>query len=406
MSQRNEQEWIAVGDRTNSPSYAPARMMLDHGKGVMLYDTQGREYLDFVAGIAVNCLGYAHPRIVEVIKRQSERLLHVSNMFFTQEQIALMEALTDRSFADRVFLCNSGAEANESAIKLARRYQYEVRGEKNRVEIVTMHKSFHGRTYGALTATAQPKYHKGFGPMLPGFQHATFNDLKDVQSKVGPKTAAVMLEPVQGEGGVKPSTQDFLDGVRALCDEQGVLLIFDEVQAGMGRTGHMFAYQGYGVEPDIMTLAKALGGGVPIGAMLAREETFGGWTRGSHATTFGGNPFVSAVAREVISVMEEERLPERAQCLGAKLQKGLVALSERYDVIKDVRGRGLMVGVEVGEAAGALVTSCREQGLLINSAGGHTLRLVPPLIVEEVHVDRALACMERAFEQWSLTRAA
>ena len=263
------QELLESGDQTNSPSYAPARLIMDRGEGVMLYDRDGGEYLDFVAGIAVNALGYAHPRMVETIRAQSERLLHVSNMFFTAEQIRLMELLTERSFADRVFLCNSGAEANEAAIKLARRYQREVTGHGERYEIITMRHSFHGRTYGALSATAQPKYHKGFEPMLPGFVYADFNDLASVEAAISERTAAILVEPVQGEGGVRPATQEFLEGLRKLCDERELLLLFDEVQAGMGRTGWMFAYQGYGVEPDVLSLAKGLGGGVPIGATLA-----------------------------------------------------------------------------------------------------------------------------------------
>lgn len=394
-------ELLEIGARTNSPSYAPAPFVLDRGEGVYLYDRDGREYLDFVAGIAVNCLGYAHPRMVEVIRRQSERLLHVSNMFFTAEQIELMELLTSRSMADRVFLCNSGAESNEAAIKLARRYQHVVREQEQRHEIITMRKSFHGRTYGALTATGQPKYHKGFEPMLPGFVYAEYNDLESVAACVSERTAAIMVEPVQGEGGVKPGDPAFLEGLRELCDEHGLLLMFDEVQAGMGRTGSLFAYQGYGVEPDVLSLAKGLGGGVPIGATLATERVYQAWTRGSHATTFGGNPLVSAVASEVIHVIEEEDLCGNAARMGARLREGLTALAERHEVIADVRGRGLMVGAEVGaEAAGALIKLAREEGLLINSAGGHTLRFVPPLIIEEAHVDSALERLARAFARW------
>ncbi len=403
---RNADELLEIGAKTNSPSYAPAQFLLDHGEGVWLWDSEGTKYLDFVAGIAVNCLGYKHPRIIEVIRRQSERLLHVSNMFYTREQIELMEALTQRCFADRVFLCNSGAEANEGAIKLARRWQYAVAEAPERIEIVTARYSFHGRTYGALSATGQPKYHEGFGPMLPGFLYADYNDLESFRAVVGERTAAVMLEPVQGEGGVRPAAPGFLEGIRALCDEVGALLIFDEVQAGVGRTGSLFAHQGYGVEPDIMCLAKALGGGVPIGATLATERAFHGWTRGSHATTYGGNPLVSAVSREVLAVIEEDDLCGNATRQGEALMDGLRSLAERFDVIKDVRGRGLMVGAEVGEAAGEISLLCREEGLLINTAGGHTLRFVPPLIVNAGHVEMALERVERALTRWSASRAA
>lgn len=398
---KTTKELLEIGQRTNSPSYAPAPFILDHGEGVYLYDRDGTEYLDFVAGIAVNCLGYAHPELAAVIQEQSTKLLHVSNMFYTAEQVELMDALCERSFADRVFLCNSGAEANEAAIKLARRFHYVERGDEERHEIITMRKSFHGRTFGALSATAQPKYHKGFGPMLPGFVYADYNDLESVKACITERTAAIMVEPVQGEGGVKPGTQEFLEGLRALCDEHSILLLFDEVQAGIGRTGSLFAYQGYGVEPDVLALAKGLGGGVPIGATLATERVYSAWQRGSHATTFGGNPLVSAVARKVIEIIERDDLCAHVNQMGERLQSGLRALAERFDVIVDVRGRGLMVGAEVGDVAGAIVGHARAQGLLINSAGGNTLRFVPPLVVSAEHVDDALARLERALEAWS-----
>lgn len=401
----SSEELIEIGNRTNSPSYKPAPMILDHGEGVRLYDLEGTEYLDFVAGIAVNALGYNHPRQVKVLKEQSERLLHVSNMFLTAEQVELMEALVSRSFADRVFLCNSGAEANEAGIKLARAYQRNVLGRQDRYEIITFAYSFHGRTYGALSATAQPKYHKGFEPMLPGFVTAKFNDLESVKEVIGDRTAAILVEPVQGEGGVMPATQEFLEGLRALCDEHDLLLIFDEVQAGMGRTGSLFAYQGYGVEPDVLNLAKGLGGGVPIGATLATQKVYDGWTRGSHATTFGGNPLVSAVAREVIAVIEEDGLCENATVMGELLQEGLRELAKSFDVIKDVRGRGLMVGAEVGaENAGDIAVKAREQGLLINTAGGHTLRFVPPLVIQKADVEDCLARLKEALTQWTLCK--
>lgn len=401
----SSEELIEIGNRTNSPSYKPAPMILDHGEGVRLYDLEGTEYLDFVAGIAVNALGYNHPRQVKVLKEQSERLLHVSNMFLTAEQVELMEALVSRSFADRVFLCNSGAEANEAGIKLARAYQRNVLGRQDRYEIITFAYSFHGRTYGALSATAQPKYHKGFEPMLPGFVTAKFNDLESVKEVIGDRTAAILVEPVQGEGGVMPATQEFLEGLRALCDEHDLLLIFDEVQAGMGRTGSLFAYQGYGVEPDVLNLAKGLGGGVPIGATLATQRVYDGWTRGSHATTFGGNPLVSAVAREVIAVIEEDGLCENATAMGELLQEGLRELAKSFDVIKDVRGRGLMVGAEVGaENAGDIAVKAREQGLLINTAGGHTLRFVPPLVIQKADVEDCLARLKEALTQWTLCK--
>ncbi|MFP4597811.1 MAG: acetylornithine transaminase [Persicimonas sp.] len=388
---RSTEDLYEAGEQHNSPSYAPAEMILDHGEGVRLYDRDGNEYLDFVAGIAVNCLGYGHPKLTEAIQEQAAKLLHVSNMFYTAEQIELMEALCERSFAERVFFCNSGAEANEAAMKLARRYQKVVAGEPSKAGIVTMKKSFHGRTMGAITATGQPKYHRGFEPMLPGFDYAEFNNLDSVADKVGEDTAAVVVEPVQGEGGIRPAEPGFLAGLREICDRHGALLIFDEVQTGIGRTGSLFAYQGYGVAPDIICLAKALGGGTPIGAMMSTDRVFEGWTKGSHASTFGGNPLVCKAARTVLEVIEEEDLLANAVERGEELRRGLVELSERFDVIREVRGCGLMIGADCGDDAHDIYLECRNHGLLINTAGGDTLRFVPPLVITESDVNEALS---------------
>jgi predicted acetylornithine/succinylornithine family transaminase len=396
--QRTTDSLLAAGERTNSPSYAPAPVIMDHGEGMYVVDSEGRRYLDFLAGIAVNSLGYGHPRLVAAIKAQAERLLHVSNMFYSAEQIRLMERLCASCIADRVFLCNSGAEANEAALKLARRYQKTVGGQPERFEIITMTNSFHGRTYGAITATGQPKYHKGFEPLLPGFVYATFNDLADVTSKVTAHTAAIMVEPVQGEGGVTPATREFLAGLRALCDQHGLVLIFDEVQAGIGRLGTLHAYESFGVEPDIITWAKGLGGGVPIGAMGARAKVFEGWERGSHATTFGGNPLVSVAALCVLDVIEQEGLLANVRARGEELLGGLRGLVAKHPgVALQARGMGLMVGLQcAGTLAGEVVTQCRAEGLLVNTAGGNTVRLVPPLIAEAAHVEEALGCLDRA----------
>jgi predicted acetylornithine/succinylornithine family transaminase len=389
---------LESGDRRNSPSYAPARIVLDHGEGVWLYDREGNKYLDFVAGIAVNCLGYNHPKLTAALREQVGRVMHVSNLFYSAEQIALMDALCARSFADRVFLCNSGAEANEAAMKLARRYQKVVAEKPEKFRIVSMLKSFHGRTMGAITATGQPKYHKGFEPLVPGFDYAEFNNLEDVASKVGPDTAAVLVEPIQGEAGVRPADPEFLRGLREICDANGALLIFDEVQTGVGRTGSFFAYEGYGVTPDIVCLAKGLGGGTPIGAMLSSNAIFEGWTRGSHATTFGGNPLVCRAGCTVLEVIDEEGLVANAEARGEQLRQGLEALAERFEIVGEVRGRGLMLGAECGDAAPAIVAECRRQGLFINTAGGNTLRFVPPLIITEDDVDEALRRLEKALE--------
>ncbi|MFW5967279.1 MAG: aspartate aminotransferase family protein [Persicimonas sp.] len=395
---RTADELIRVGHRHNSPSYAPADIVFDHGEGVWLYDTEGNEYLDFAAGIAVNCLGHGHPKLTETIQGQAERLLHVSNLYYTAEQIELMELLCKQSLADRVFLCNSGAEANEAAIKLARRYQKVVAGQPERTEVVTMNASFHGRTMGAITATGQPKYHEGYEPMVPGFRYADFNDLEAVADAVGEETAAVMVEPIQGEGGVRPARPEFLQGLRDLCDEHGALLIFDEVQTGVGRIGELFAYRDYGVEPDIFTLAKGLGGGTPIGAMLSTEEIFKGWKRGSHASTFGGNPLVCSAAKVVLEEIEKEGFLENVRRRGDQIRAGLERLAERFEVITDVRGRGLLVGAECGEAAKSIARACRDRGLLITTAGGDTLRLVPPLVVAEAEVEEALERLQVALE--------
>ena len=392
---------LALGDRLNSPSYAPARLVFERGEGAYLFDRDGEEYLDFVAGIAVSALGYGHPGLTRAVQEQAERLLHVSNMYYTEPQIRLMEALAARSFADRVFLCNSGTESTEAAMKLARRYQKVVAGRADKVEILSMENSFHGRTLASITATGQPKYHKGFEPLVPGHAYARFNDTEGTCARIDARTAAVIVEPVQGEGGIRPAEQGFLEAVRERCDEVGALLVFDEVQTGVGRTGTLFAYEGYGVTPDIICLAKGLGGGVPIGAMMATERVFEGWERGSHASTFGGNPLASRAALAVLEAIDDEGLCANARERGEQLQAGLRELAARYGVITDVRGRGLMVGAQCdGDAAGQIVGLAREARLLVNTAGGNTLRFVPPLNVSAADVGEALARLEQALASW------
>src|SRR5690554_740133 len=395
---RTTQELLEVGDRHNSSSFAPTRMILDHGEGVWIYDRDGNKYLDFVAGIAVSSLGHNHPRLVAALREQVGKLMHVSNLFYSAEQVELVETLCARSFADRVFLCNSGTEAIESALKLARRYQTVVAEKPNKTRFVSMLKSFHGRTLGALAATGQPKYHKGFEPLIPGFDYAEFNNLEDVAAKVGPDTAAVLIEPIQGEGGVYPATREFLHGVREICDAHGALLILDEIQTGVGRTGTFFAHEGLDVRPDIVTLAKALGGGVPVGAMLSTDAIFKGFTTGSHGTTFGGNPLAARAALTVLEVLDDEGLVANAAARGEQLRAGLEALAERYPVIEFVRGQGLMMGAFCGDAAAPIVKECLNHGLIINTAGGNTLRFVPPLTVTEQDVSEALARLQKALE--------
>lgn len=393
-------ELLATGDRTGNPSYAPARLVLERAEGMYVYDRDGNAYLDFLAGIAVNCLGNCAPAIVEAVQRQAATLLQISNVFYSDVQIRFQDKLTAGCFGDRVFLCNSGAEANEAAIKLARRYQSAVKG-RARSTIITFEKSFHGRTLAAITATGQPKYHKGFEPMVPGFAYAKFGDLASVEALADSETVAIMVEPIQGEGGVQPAPEGFLAGLREICDRTGALLVFDEVQTGVGRTGHLYAYQHFGVTPDIMTLAKGLGGGVPIGATVATEEVFQGFTRGSHASTFGGNPLACAAAEVVLDHVGDASFLERVREVGAYLRTRLASLDSPIAILA-VRGVGLMVGAEVGaEVAGRVAAAARDHGLLINTAGGHTLRFVPPLTATKADVDTAIERLSAALLQAS-----
>lgn len=396
---KSTDDLLAIGNRHNSPNYAPAPVIFDRGGGVWLHDRDGNRYLDFVAGIAVCALGHAHPRLTAALHDQVDRLLHVSNMYYTAEQIGLLEKLTARSFADRAFFCNSGAEANETAFKLARRYQSRVANAPEKKTILSMKSSFHGRTLAAITATGQPKYHDGFAPLVPGFEYLPFNDESALKARMGDDVAAVVVEPIQGEGGVRPAAAKFLQLLRQQCDQWGALLIFDEVQTGVGRTGSLFAYQHYDVTPDIMSLAKGLGGGVPLGATLATDAVWKGFKRGSHASTFGGNPLVTRAAQIVLDVIEDDDLLENARHRGEQLRQGLRDLSQRFDAIGEVRGVGLMVGADCGERAGEVVTLARDEGLLINTAGGTTLRFVPPLIVTADDVDECLRRLTRAIER-------
>lgn len=367
-------------------------VVLVKGRGARVYGDDGKEYLDFVGGIAVNILGHCHPRVVVSIQKQAQRLLHVSNLYHIDSQIKLAKLLVENSFADRVFFCNSGAEANEAAIKLARKYAKEHYSE-DRYEIITAYNSFHGRTMATITATGQEKIQKGFEPLLPGFKHVPFNDIDALYSAIDDRTCAVMLEPIQGEGGVKVPSQEYFKQVRTLCDEEGILLILDEVQTGMGRTGRLFAYEHFGIEPDIMTLAKGLGGGVPIGAMLAKEHIASSFTPGSHASTFGGNPLVCQAAVATIETILEDNAFILKECgrLGRYLKDRLYKLKEEFSsIIVDIRGIGLMVGVELTRDCQPIVKACIEKGILLNCTAGTTLRFTPPLIITEEDIDTAL----------------
>jgi acetylornithine/N-succinyldiaminopimelate aminotransferase len=386
-------EWSA---KYHTPNYgARAPICLVRGDGMRVWDTEGREYLDFGAGIAVTSLGHCHPRVTGAIREAAATLLHVSNLYHTAPQIHLAKLLCEQSFADRVFFANSGAEANEAAIKLARKYAKE-RMASDRWEIVATRNSFHGRTMGALAATGQEKYQHGFEPLVPGFKHVPYNDLRAMERAIDNRTCAVMVEPVQGEGGVYVPDDDYLPGLRKLCDESGALLILDEIQTGVGRTGRLWCYQHAGVEPDIMTLAKALANGVPIGATLAREEIARTLAPGSHGSTFGGTPFVASVALATLTTVLDDKLPDRAARMGKRLMDGLGALAGTHATIREVRGRGLLIGVGLARPAAAVVDACRDAGLLVLTAGENVLRLAPPLILDERDCDRALGIIDGA----------
>ncbi len=379
-------------------TYTRQPISIVRGRGAKVYDLEGREYLDFVGGIAVNVLGHGHPDLVQAIQRQAAQLIHTSNLYYTEPQVKLARLLVDHSFADRVFFCNSGAEANEAAIKLARRYGHERHGP-NRYEVITMKNSFHGRTLGMITATGQEKVQQGFEPLMPGFTYAPFNDFGAIESMVNEKTAAIMLEPIQAEGGVHVGDRDYLRSLREFCTQQDILLIFDEIQTGMGRTGTFFAYEQLGVQPDIMTLAKGLAGGIPIGACLAKESVAAAFTPGSHASTFGGNPLACAAALAVCRVLLEGKVLDQARRMGEYLAKGLADCKDRHRIVKDVRGLGLLQGLELETDARAVVADALARGVLINAATDRVLRLVPPLVITQLEVDKLIDLLDILFSQ-------
>jgi len=392
------QDLIATSSKYLANTYARFPLVLVKGRGVRLWDSDGKEYLDFVGGIAVDALGHCHPKVVAAIRAQAETLIHVSNLYHIEPQIRLGKLLCEHSFADRAFFCNSGAEANEAAIKLARKYAKD-HWSTDRCEIVTMQHAFHGRTLATLAATGNPKYLHGFEPVMPGFKQVPYNDVKAVERAIDSRTCGVLVEPVQGEGGVNVPGDGYLPGLRRLCDEAGVLLILDEVQSGMGRTGKLFAYEHWGIEPDILTLAKALAGGVPMGAMLAKEAVAASFTPGTHASTFGGTPFVSAIALAVVTAMLEEDIPGNAARVGKYFFDRLAALQSSHTVITAVRGKGLILGMEVSVPARGIVGACMDKGLLVLTAGDSVVRFVPPLILSEADVDRAVAIVDGVLKE-------
>ncbi|MDI6870713.1 MAG: acetylornithine transaminase [Bacillota bacterium] len=384
-------------------TYRRLPLVLVRGEGSWVWDADGRRYLDFVTGLAVTGVGHAHPAVTAAIAAQAQVLGHVSNLYHSAPQAELAARLARLSGLGRVFFCNSGAEANEAALKLARRWAWQRAGAaqaKGPVPHVVLAaaRSFHGRTYGAMSLTGQAKYQEGFAPLVPGIVHVPLNDVAALEAAFTPEVCAVLLEPVQGEGGVYPCTEEYLQAARRLCDERGALLMLDEVQTGLGRTGKMFAFQHYGIVPDVLTLAKALGGGLPLGATLAREEVAEAFVPGTHASTFGGNPICCAAGLAVLDLLEREDLSGRAARLGQRLVEGLLSLGRRNPKVGEVRGLGLMVGVDIGEEASAVAAACREKGLLVNAVGDHTLRFLPPLTATDEEVDLALSLLEQALD--------
>jgi acetylornithine/N-succinyldiaminopimelate aminotransferase len=384
---------IAQANEVIAKTYKRFPLVLTRGSGSTLWDEDGRRYTDFVAGIAVCNLGHAHPKIADALAAQARTLWHVSNLFYTVPQKDLAAWLTAHSFADRVFFCNSGAEANEAAIKLTRKY-FKDSGQAQRFRIISMEQSFHGRTMATLSATGQEKIKHGFDPLLDGFDFAPFDDIAALRAKIGPATCAVMLEPIQGEGGVRCPSPEFLKQVRALCDEAGLLLIFDEIQTGMGRTGTLFAYEQFGVVPDIMTLAKALANGLPMGAMLAREPVAAAFGPGAHASTFGGTPIVSAAALEVCRVLEAEGVLDHCRRVSAHFRSRLEWLKSRHPIVADVRGMGLLLGIRLNVEGEPFVLKCMEKGFLINCVQGSILRFVPPLVITVEEIDALITCLD------------
>jgi acetylornithine aminotransferase len=363
-----------------------------------LWDNSGRQYLDFVAGIAVCNLGHANPDIARILEAQAQQLVHVSNLYYTEPQVRLAEALTSSSFADKVFFSNSGAEANEAAIKLARKYSRERYGP-GRHSIITMRNSFHGRSLATLSATGQDKIQQGFEPLVDGFRYVDFNELGAVANAIDETTCGVMVEPIQGEGGVQVPDPDYLAGLRQLCTKHDLLLIYDEIQVGMGRTGKLFSHQHENVAPDVMTLAKALANGIPVGAMLTTDEKAMALNPGSHASTFGGTPLVTAVACEVLRQISQDSFLNRVKRVGAYFQQQLQALQEKYTFIREVRGRGLILGMELEFSGSDIVLKCIERGVLINCTADKVLRFLPPLIVEEAEVGRLVETLDAVFEE-------
>jgi len=394
-----KEEIIALAQQYLIPTYNRQMVVFERGQGCWLWDTEGKRYLDFVSGLGVNSLGYSYPSVVKAIQEQAELLLHVSNLFYIAQQARLAKMIVQHSFRGKMFFSNSGAEANEAAIKLARLYARKERGIE-RGEIITAYRSFHGRTMATLSATGQEKVQKGFEPLLAGFTYVPFNDLAAVRDALSDSTIAVMIEPIQGEGGVHVAEAEYLTGLRELCSQRGILLILDEVQTGLGRTGRLFCHQHAGIEPDIVTMAKALGSGVPIGAILARDEVARSFVPGSHASTFGGNPLSCAAGIATVSAILQDGVLENCRQAGEYLRQRLLDLQQRYPLlIRQVRGKGLLLGVELDRDGGPIVRLCLEDGLIINCTMGNVLRFLPPLIISQKELEAGLDILDKVFSQ-------
>ncbi len=375
------------------PTYKRDGAPITEGKDVYLYDADGNKYLDFGTGIAVNTLGHAHPALIKTLREQGKKLLHSSNLYFSQTQIDLARLLLKKSFGDRVFFCNSGTEANEAAIKFARKWAKKILPDK--YHVLSFTGGFHGRTYGALSATAQEKFHTGFEPILEGFHYATFNDIENTKKLLDQNSfAAVIVEPIQGESGINLATKDFLQFLREYTQQNSIALIFDEIQCGMGRTGTLWAYEQYKVIPDMMTLAKPIGGGLPLGVVVCKEDIALALSPGDHGTTFGGNPVACALGTTVLEIISQKPFLKEVKLKGEYLKKKLNALKEKFDIIQEIRGNGLIIGIQLREDPLPYISKCKQQGLLVVKAGQNTIRMLPPLIVKTKEIDMAVSILE------------
>ncbi|WP_083006580.1 aspartate aminotransferase family protein [Halomonas sp. GT] len=389
-------------DHYMAPNYSPQQIIPVRGEGSRLWDQQGREYIDFAGGIAVNSLGHCHPVLVNALKEQGEKLWHLSNVFTNEPALALAKTLTERTFADKVFLCSSGGEANEAALKLARRWAVDHHGEQ-KDKIISFYQSFHGRTFFTVSVGGQPKYSQGFGPVPGGILHANFNDLESVRKLVGDDTCAIMVEPMQGEGGIVPATQAFLQGLRDLCDEHNALLIFDEVQTGVGRSGELYAYKNFGITPDILTSAKSLGGGFPIGATLTTDAIAKSLAIGTHGSTYGGNALASAVALAAVEFIDTPEVLNGVKHRHDLFREHLETINRKHGVFKEIRGMGMLMGAQMSDAfegrAKDILPLAIEEGVMALIAGPNVLRMAPSLVIPENDIAEGMARLERAIER-------